>query len=129
MEGTYEVISAGQAVGTVRVSRQGLYYQFDCQCDLTGEVMFRLIMESGGNCFDLGILIPENGKFVLHCKRNNKQIPIDAPRFVLNTNHKCSQIRSVSVCAQEPFGYLSDLENAFLRRENGKKMFAFREEK
>lgn len=129
MEGTYEVFSAGQAVGSVQVTRQGLYYQFDCRCDLTGEVMFRLLIESGSGCIDLGILTPENGSFVLRCKRNCKQMPFDSPRFVLKPNHKCSQIRSFSVCAQEPFEYLAYLENAFLRRENGKKTIAFREEK
>ena len=65
MEGTYEVFSAGQAVGTVQVARQGLYYQFLCQCKLTGEVMFRLIMEDSGGRYDLGILTPEGGAFCL----------------------------------------------------------------
>lgn len=129
MEGTYEVFSAGQAVGTVQVARQGLYYQFLCQCKLTGEVMFRLIMEDSGGRYDLGILTPEGGAFGLRCKRSCRQITCTAPKFILRPNRKQQMSRSVSVCVHEPFGYLADLENAFLCREKGKKSIAFREEK
>lgn len=129
MEGIYEVYSAGQAVGKVTVSRQGLYYRFNCRCTLTGEVMFRLVLEDGNNRYDLGILTPVDGFFGLQCRRTLKQMECTAPRFILRPNRKSYGAELISVKPQEPFAYLSALENAFLLRRNGKNWIGLQDEK
>ena len=42
MEGIYDVMLADETVGTVEVTKQGLYYRFDCRCRLSGTVICRI---------------------------------------------------------------------------------------
>ena len=129
MEGTYEVIGGGQAVGSVTITRQGLYYHFTCRCRISGEVMFRLIMETEGTSSDLGILVPMNGCFGLNTRLSVKLQGKGKPRFFLKPKRETVENAFVRICPEEPFGYLSKLESAYLVRKNGAIMVGFREEK
>lgn len=129
MEGTYEVTSAGQAVGTVMVSRQGLYCHFACRCHLTGEIMFRLILKQEGQSYDLGILIPRDGCFGLDTRLAAKTLGEGIPQFFLKPKHGQLQPGAIHVCPEEPFAYLDRLENAYLITRGEEKWIDFREEK
>jgi hypothetical protein len=129
MEGTYEVISGGQAVGSVTVSRQGLYYHFSCRCRISGEIMFRLIMEIEGISRDLGILVPIDGQFGLNTWVSMKSQGKEKPSFLLRPKREALDGILVRICPEEPFSYLTKLESAYLVRKNGEMMVGFREEK
>ena len=126
MEGTYEVISGGQAVGSVIITKQGLYYHFSCRCHLSGEVMFRLIMIQGDVQCDLGILTPLDGCFGLNTKLGIRKVGTTRPMFDLKIQKNVGEGLAAPVCPEEPFCYLSRLQEAFLIRKDGKHMFGFR---
>ena len=129
MEGTYEVISGGQAVGSVILTREGLYYHFVCRCHISGEVMFRLIMVQGHENYDLGILTPMDGCFGLNTKLAISKVGTEKPRFALKIQKNVEKGLVSAVCPEEPFRYLSRLEDAFLIRKEGKMMIGFHSEK
>ena len=129
MVGTYEVISRGRAVGSVTVSRQGLYYHLSCRCRISGEIMYRLIMELEGTSRDLGILVPTDGLFELNTRIKINSQGEGLPRFFLKTKRETPEGTFVRLCPEEPFSYLTKLESAYLVRKNGTMMVGFREEK
>lgn len=129
MEGTYVVNSSGQAVGSVIITKQGLFYHFCCRCKLSGEDMVRLIMEVDGTSMDLGILVPVDGCFGLNSRLSIKKHEKGKLRFYLKLQKDTSTDGLVSICPQEPFRYISKLESAYLTRRNGILMVGFREEK
>ena len=65
MEGIFDILRGGEKIGKAEVRREGLYYRFRCCCDLTGEVMYRLIVICGGKTENLGIPVPEGDSFRL----------------------------------------------------------------
>ena len=119
MEGNYPVLMGGQQIGGVKVTRQGLYYRFDCRCQLSGEVMCRLVMNCGAETYDLGILVPEGGAFCLRTKMPVKQLGKGTLQFRVLPNHKPVGKRFVSISPEEPFAYLSRLQDAFLEIRDG----------
>ena len=129
MDGTYDVIGGGQAVGSAIITRQGLYYHVSCRCRISGEIMFRLIMEMGGTSRDLGILVPMDGQFGINTKVNMKSHSKEKPSFYLKAKREAADDILVRICPEEPFGYLSKLNSAYLVRKNGTMMVGFREEK
>ena len=80
LEGTYDVTHNGMRVGTVSLTRQGLYYAIACRCHAAGDQMLRLWVEAGGNIQDLGLLIPAAGALELKrqmpCKRMGEGMPV-----------------------------------------------------
>ena len=129
MEGTYDVYSAGQIVGSVVVTRQGLFYQFLCRCDLSGDVMFRLILCCDDLEWDLGILTPTDGKFGMYTKWNTKKLGQGRPKFYLKPNRHTSGMNMVKICPEEPFAYLTKLQDAYLRKQRGEMYLVFHNEK
>ena len=129
MECTYDVFSGGQSVGTVQIRQQGLYDYFICRCSLTGEVIFRLVMQRGGQCYDLGILAPENGSFQLCTKVARKKLGVGEITFCLKPAHKTYDSLLVDISPVEPFAYLWRLEEAYLAREKDVVHICFREKK
>ena len=119
MEGTYDVIMAGEDIGTVAVKSQGLYYVFECSCRLTGEVMCDLVMRIGDSCVKLGLLTPQNGRFDLNVRLPKKRAVQGIPVFSLQPHHSKTDEHFVSVSPEEPFHYLSRLEKAYLARKDG----------
>ena len=126
MEGTYPVCSAGQVVGSVCVQKQGLYYAFHGQCKLTGEVMFRMQMNIGGHIWDLGVLTPEKEMFRVHTKLVAKELGQGSPLFTLKPNHKPNMTISAQIAPQEPFAYLSKLQQAYIYRDGGSVWIGFK---
>ena len=119
MEGNYPVLMGGTAIGTVKVTRQGLYYRFACRCRLSGDVMCRLTVTCGGTAHNLGILAPEGGEFGLRTGLPVKQLGEGVPQFRVLPNHKPVQGHFVPISPEEPFAYLSRLQDAFLEIRDG----------
>ena len=129
MEGTYEVLRGGQAIGSVEVTRQGLYYHICCRCRLSGEVMFRLWMCFEEDRQDLGILTPMDGCFGLKTRLPVKKAGQGSPKFQLRPNRQALSEPLSGLDPKLAVPFLTRLEKSYLARENGQICIAFKEEK
>ena len=73
MQGEYIVTRAGQAVGWVRLCREGLYYRIVCRCAVADGEIHRLY--AGDE--NLGVLIPDRGELTLETKVAAKRLKPD----------------------------------------------------
>ena len=62
---TYPILRGGESIGHAMVEKKGLYYHFRCECDLSGEVIYRLTVSCGEKTVNLGVPVPEKGHFLL----------------------------------------------------------------
>lgn len=116
----YEIMLGGQSVGKVNVDRIGLYYHFDCRCDFTGEVMYRIEVSCGEKAEILGIPVPENGKFILRTKLPVKKLGDGKLAFRALPKHGAMAGKFVPLAPEEPFRYLKRLQEAVLQVRDGK---------
>lgn len=116
----HEILLGGQTVGKAAVSRQGLYYDFNCRCDFTGEVMYRLQVRCGDSCHTLGIPVPENGKFVLKTRIPAKKLGDGELEFTAVPKHTDLTGKFIPLSPEEPFRYLRRLQEAVLQVRDGK---------
>ena len=119
MEGTYTIWLSQEAVGSVTVERSGLYYLFRCQCQLHSQVICRVMVSCGGRIENLGILIPGEKSFHLTKKLPIREFPPGVPEFWITPRHLTKREISVDIYPEEPFHYISKLENAYLRTKQG----------
>ncbi len=119
MVGTYEIRQGHRAVGAVRVEKQGLYYHFSCRCELTGEVMHRLVVVTDSGKADLGVCVPMDGRFGVEKRLPCKQVGGGSPQFQLLPKHERMQGRFVPIYPEEPFSYMAKLKDAYLATRNG----------
>ena len=115
-----EIMLGGQSVGTVAVTKEGLYYHFDCRCDFTGTVMYRIAVKCGETELNLGIPAPEGGKFVLRTKIPAKKIGDGPFSFRAVPKHADLTGKFVPLSPEEPFAYLQRLQESFLQVREGK---------
>ena len=119
MEGSYPILQGNESIGSAQIVRQGLYYCFDCHCDLCGEVVHRLTVTCGGNTHNLGIPVPEGELFVLRTKLPVKQLGEGMPQIRAQPMHKPMGAAFVPISPEEPFTYLSRLKDGFLEIRDG----------
>lgn len=119
MTGDYEILMGQKAVGRVAVCREGLYYRFRCECSLTGKVVCKIVVDCGGVRRNLGIPVPEGGRFVLDTRVPIKYFPRAEPRFYAQPKHQEAEGRFVPVYPEEPFAYLARLKDAYLDCRDG----------
>ena len=111
MEGTFEIYLNGQTVGSVQVSREGLYYRFSARCHLREKEMCRL--EANG--VSLGIPVPEGDCFRLETKKPCKLFA-DGWDFQIIPNRPVLEGKFVPIKPEEPFSYLARLKDSYLVR-------------
>ena len=70
MDGTYEVMLDGQAVGTVELRREGLYYHLSCFCRMVDNQVHRLYVDGE----KIGVLLPTNGELTLETRVAAKRL-------------------------------------------------------
>ncbi len=112
----FDIYLGKQSIGKATVTRQGMYGCIVCKCHISGQVPYRVELKAGEKFQDLGLLVPENGWFTL-----TKRVPI---RFLEGAELKFDALpargelngKFVPISAEEPFRYLSRLENAYLAR-------------
>ncbi len=119
MIGIYDILQGGQAVGRAEVTRQGLYYRICCRCSLTGAVICKVAAIWKDQKTDLGILAPEGSHFSLTARLPVKRAGEGQPEFRVLPKHEPMQENFIPIRAEEPFGYLSRLENAYLAADRG----------
>ena len=115
----YDIYSGNEVVGTANVERQGLYYCFSCRCRLSGAVMYRLSVSCSGHHENLGVLVPMGDVFGLDTKLAVKRLGEGRLQFLALPKHPPVQRQFVPISPEEPFAYISRLQNAFLEVRNG----------
>lgn len=121
MEGTYPIMIGKTKVGQAFVERQGLYYCFSCRCELHSEVICRVTLQIGEQEESLGILMPLEGNVFGLCKRlPAKSLKSGMPEFRITPKQSLPAGSFIDVYPEEPFGFISRLENAYLEVRRGK---------
>lgn len=114
----YDICLGSEKVGQATVQPQGLYYGIRCFCRLTGAVGFRLLVKGSLGEADLGLLVPMNEGFGVNTRVPIKKVGEEL-RFSLVPKHRKMDDCFVPLCPDEPFSYLTRLENAFLENREG----------
>ena len=127
MEGVFDITLGGRSVGQAAVFREGLYLYFDCRCRLSGETVCRIRVRRGEKEADLGIPVPEGRDFVLRKKLPAKKLGDGVPEFWVTPKKVKLPENWVPVRAEEPFAYLSRLEDAYLEVRDGQVGISLRE--
>lgn len=121
MEGTYPIMIGKTKSGQAIVERQGLYYCILCQCEIHSEVICRVTLCVNDRQENLGILMPVEGKIYGLCKRLPiKSVGTGIPEFYITPKQSLPSGTFVDVYPDEPFSYISRLENAYLEKRRGR---------
>ncbi len=113
MNQEYDVFMGSKAVGSARLEKQGLYWKIRCSCLLSGEVTHKVLVRSGEQEIDLGILVPEGERFVLTTRVAMKHLPQE-PTFSVKPRRPKPQTVFQPIVPDEPFGYIEELSQAYL---------------
>lgn len=120
MEGNYPVSMRGNPVGSVTVRKQGLYYHILCCCDIPDGEVCRLMLRCEHNTHKIGVLIPGKTGFTLEKRIPVKNLSIKEPEFFIAPQQDLENRIFVPIRAEEPFAYLSRLNDAFLGYQDDK---------
>ena len=110
MQGKYEVIYEGQAVGNVELIREGLYYRVICRCRVGDGEIHRLYAENE----KLGVLIPDGDLLVLKTKVAAKRLR-EGCSFSLDEN----RVEFVPIRRGEAFPKLEKVREGILGFREG----------
>ena len=119
MEGIYPVGFGQTLVGKVEVRKQGLYYRFFCRCQMSGDVVCRLMVSCGGKQENLGVLVPVKDGFSLGKLVPCKRFGQGKPEFQLVPRHEPSTGTFIPIHPEEPFAYITRLKDAYFERRYG----------
>ncbi|MBQ7817277.1 MAG: hypothetical protein IJ388_00575 [Oscillospiraceae bacterium] len=118
MEGTYGIYSGENNIGKVKVSREGLYYHFACECRLEKKEVCKICVICGDERIMLGTPIPEGRVFKLHTKVPIKRFPENTPRFYITGSQEMVG-EFIPIQPDKPFLHLKDLKNAVMQVRDG----------
>ena len=116
---------ADKPLGKAQVERKGLYYHIYVQCDLDGELMYKVLLRCGNKEENLGILVPQDGGFGLRTRVPIKRIGEGTLCFLVRPRHQKVGEHFIPLSPEEPFRYISRLKHAYLVRKNGVSGIAF----
>lgn len=117
MIGIYDVFRGEEKIGKAEVRREGLYYRFQCFCDLTGEVLYRLTVTCGDKTENLGIPVPDGVEFVLQKRLPVCRFPSGIPEFRAVPKHAPLAQDWVPISPEIPSHYIERLEQAVSRKQ------------
>ena len=121
----YPLWFENKQIGDILVVKKGLYYRFECVCNMPVDFGYRIRVHCGTKITDLGICIPENGYFVLRMQLPMKRIGDGEMQFFLE-NHRQSNSALIPIFANKPFMEIENLENAKLVMKDGMHYACFR---
>lgn len=125
MEGTYEVYFGDDRIGTIRLSRRGLYYDLNCRCRNCGDEMMELVAKGRDFQEKLGILAPVEDGIGLERKIPVKHLREEVLRFFVIPRNTDTQ-HLVLVEQNEPFPYLQKLQYAYLAEAGDRPVIGFK---
>lgn len=105
MEKMYPV----EDTGHVAVSREGLYYRFQCRVKLPANRICRLQLCGDHDRIDLGILIPVNGLYELDKKIPAKYLKDES--FTFKLIDKQSKDKFIPIFENKPFSHICQIHN------------------
>ncbi len=115
----YDIILGTESIGKAQIEKEGLYYRIFCRCRLSGEVAYKVHVSCGEKSEDLGLLVPQSGAFVLTTRLPAKRLGEGQLKFRAVPRHPKLAGKFVPISADEPFSYLSRLENAYMHIRDG----------
>lgn len=115
----HDIRMGRDVIGKANVERQGLYYQFSCRCRLGGTVIYRVIVTCGGHSENLGVLIPMGDVFGLEKKIPVKRVGEGTFSFQAMPKHQKAPGQFVPIHPEEPFAYITRLQDAFMEIRDG----------
>ena len=118
MEIHSDILLADKPIGTAKIKKEGLYYNFRCKCRLSGQVICRLVAYCGENRQNLGICVPMDGEFGVQTRIPVKRLGEGTLVVRAEPNHGTVSERFVPIRAEEPFAYIDKLQNAFFAYRN-----------
>ena len=74
MKEYYNITIGDHVVGQATAERKGLYYHFSCNCKLSGEVIYRVVVRCGDKEESLGVCIPGDEGFGLNTRLPVKRL-------------------------------------------------------
>lgn len=113
MAGTYAVGLGEEKIGTVRLTRWGLYYEISCCCRPVGAQMLELVAQGNGWQEKLGLLAPADGGLRLDRRIPVKRLGEGELTFFVLPREWMQQLQ-IPIRPEEPFAYLQQLHNAYL---------------
>ena len=117
MHNGYDIYFGGDVMGKAYIKQEGLYYYFQCWCQLPSASIHCVILQSGEKEYNLGVCVPDGDKF-----QTNKRIPIkqfknEDFKFYLKSK-QVDKKSVVTVDPEKPFEHLQELDNAQLDLSN-----------
>ena len=111
MSGTYPVFLGSQIIGLATLQKQGLYYAVDCRCEITGEILCRVVACGAAGRENLGILAPREKTFGLRTRIAVKRL---GEKFVLRVvpRHPQEKPQALPFVPEDPYVYLRRIKNA-----------------
>ena len=119
MRTSYEVFLNEVSVGTMEVTRSGLYYKLHCICDFPTEEIYRIIVQNGDVTCDLGPCIPLENGFGITTQVPVKRIGEGVLSFFVKSKLETANKKFVPVDPNLPFDFLCALDTARFARKNG----------
>ena len=124
--GSYAVYLGDKTAGKLQIEKEGLYYRLTCRCVVPDDLVYRLFAVTDQRRENLGVVLPENGGYVLQRKIPAKRLQPGC-RFLLSARGETNTGTFVPVYPEEPFSYISRLETAFLEVRNGQTGLCWKE--
>ena len=121
MKKRFDIQLGGISVGTAWVSKTGLYYHISCDCNLTGEVRYKIIATGTDGACDLGLCVPKGNNFGLEIRLPIKRLGTGELKFKAVPKHQPVSGMFIPLSPDEPFRYIQMLKNSFLTEKEGKR--------
>ncbi len=118
MKQTFDVYLGNQKAGTAQVEKKGLYYRISSRCRLTGAVIYKLVVTCGDKDVKLGVFVPDGDAFSMVTTIPIKHIGDGQMQFKIVPRHAPVKEHFIPLTADEPFAYISQLEDAHLQRRD-----------
>lgn len=120
MSEEYPVFLGNEQIGNAQIRKQGLYWKIQCCCQLSGQVIYKVLICCGQQETNLGVLIPEKCGFVVETSVPIKRIGAGPFTFRAVPRHEKVTGAFVPIYPEEPFAYLQRLTESYLQIREGR---------
>ena len=115
MIGEYSLSIQGKSVGSVSVSKEGLYFLIKCVCTLPDSDRYYLWAHWDDKTEKIGICVPASGDYRLVARYNSKKAGKGNCRFELRTQKSEENCIVIREKVSLPYDYLRNLPHLRLR--------------
>ena len=114
MEQTSDILLDGNPIGTARIKKTGLYYEFTCSCNLPKQGIYRLWTKREDQLMNLGICVPQGSGYGLTTRVPVSRLGEGTIAIEAHEKGFIPDTKSQTVIEEEPFRRLQDLDKAYL---------------